>query len=236
MKRPIYLAAIVLAVAVTAGCKCNKKLPSATDAATAVNAALNDGDYDQFVEFIAFDVQAPVDTVKSEKSNFTQVLKTHHAPKVAEKGGVKSTMIKSATVTPAVKPVDKTAPAVAPTAQVEVTNTYNNDDTEDVAYDMVLVDNVWKVKVGPDKEVWKTKMPDGQRVGFKLRDEAHRDFYKERYGDDRDFIKDKDYDNKDVVKVKEDGEKEVTKIKDKKDAQVIKIKEDGEKEVIRVEK
>lgn len=226
MKKLLFLSLCASAL-VLAGCHGNNKKNTPSTAAKQYAENLKTGNCDGFVEYIYFDDAVPMDVQKQEKETYSKVIKSQAQPAMQAKGGLKDVQVVSENVAPDGK-----------TADVTLKHTYNNNDTENVTYNMVKDNNnVWKVKVGKDKEVWKTQLPDGRTETFKLKETDDKAVVKDHIeGESRDFVKVKETDNKEVLKVKEDGEKDVVKIKDKGDEIVVKEKENGQKTVKHIDK
>lgn len=217
---------MLCAIALVAFSSCKSKTKSASVAAKEYTDHLKNGNYDEFVEVIAFDNCVPAQEIPQHKAEASQVMKTKAHKAIQDKGGIKDTKI-----------VKEEVASDGKNAEVIVEHIYNNGDVENVSYDLILdEENNWKVKMGHDREVWKTHLADGSKVAFKLKEDAHREILKEDIDGERDFVKEIDTDRRHVEKVKEDGEKEVVKVIEKKDETVIKTKEDGHREVTKVEK
>lgn len=220
MKNLIYLSLAILTVIGFSGCKKDKKTPTAVVETYVDN--LKDRNYDVLVEMMYCEDPFIYDELQREPERYSDMLKTNVEQHTAKKGGIKKTQVVSEKVSPDGKQ-----------AEVVVRKEYNEGIAEDITYNLLNVNDDWKVKMSPHKEVWKTKMADGTHVSFKLKDFEHKEVVKEHIGDERDFVKDIHTDNKHVVKVKEDGDKDVIKVKEKKNETVIKEKHDGHKEVRR---
>lgn len=230
---------ILCALGLASFASCNKaKKATPGEMAKQHHENLMNRDYDSYVDCICYrEFLLPEDfesskennelIVQEEKASNSKVLREQLDPILDEKGGIKEVGIKSETVAPDGKSAD-----------VVLVNVYNNGDIEELDYHMILDegDQLWKIKMGPHKEVWKVHTSDGQRESFKLKDFDNKDVVKINEDGDRDFIKEKDGDRRDVSKIKVDGEKTVVKIIDKEDEVVIKEKVDGEKTVTRIEK
>ncbi len=196
---------------------------------------LSKGDYDAFVDIIAF--EKPEASAKPEvKKIHASALKTIHKPSVDEKGGIKEVAVTSEKVAPDGK-----------SAEVVLTNTYNNGAVETVSYAMIYVEPIWKVKVNDNKEVW-TATSEGDKEVVKIRDGAERDFVKTNDDGEKQFIKEitkrdgqveiiKTLENgerhKEVFKELEDGNREVEKLKDGDGKTVLKDIDDKEKETLK---
>ena len=214
------------AMAVVSFGSCNKNKTKKASAAAIEHAQhLQDGNYELFIEQCVFSPDVTPMEVNAEKANFKKAMREQVHPVIQSKGGIKATKVVSEKVSDDGK-----------AATVTLNHEYNNGQNEDVVYDMVLVDDLWKINMDNHREVWRTRTADNQPLVIKLKEDDHREILKERIGDERDFVKVKEGENKEVVKVKEDGEKDVVKVKEKADGDVVvKEKHDGEKEVVKVE-
>ena len=221
MKKVTVLMICALGVAAFSGCNSKKTVG---EIAKSHHENLKNQDYTAYVETIYWDEMPPA-VVSAEKSRNAEILKVKAQPAIEARGGIKEVAVKSENVAPDGK-----------AANVVLTNTYNNGDKEDIHYAMILDEDVWKVKMGPDREVWKTVLADGTHESFKLKETENREIWKAHLGDERDFVKEIDGENRHVEKIKVDGEKEVVKVIEKEDEIVIKEKENGEKEVTRIPK
>ncbi|MCD8186560.1 MAG: hypothetical protein LUD68_09030 [Rikenellaceae bacterium] len=227
MKKVTVLLMCAIGLVALSSCKsCNRtKTTSAAEVARAQHERLMNQDYVGYVETIYLEEALPPAVVSQERARHAQILRNHVQPNVQSKGGVRHVTVKSERMAPDNR-----------SAQVVLTSTYNNGDVEDIAYDMIMDGDAWKVKTGRDKEVWKA-VSNGHEYTVKLKDNDYKDFVKvHEDGSSRDFVKDIETDRRDVHKEKVDGEKEVTKVIEKENEIVIKHKEDGEREVTRIPK
>ncbi len=230
MKKFVYLAVICAAVAALASCKEKKTEKTAALAAKEYTESLLNGDYDGFVDLVVFAEPTPGTTtvpVKPEvKKVHSSTLKAIHQPSVDEKGGVKSVAVAS----------EKVAPDGL-SANVKLTNTYNNGEIEYIDYEMIYVEPVWKVKVNKNKEVWTATDINGDKEVIKIKEGANRDFVKTNDDGERQFVKEivKRDGQVEVVKILENGEhyKEVVKILEEGDRLIEKEKDDAGKTVIK---
>ena len=232
-KVTVLLGICVLGLAVLSSCNSKK---SAGQTAKAHHEKLQNQNYAGYVDAIYVEEDLlPAGITADQKDQHTQAMKQQHAqilkqkvqPAIDAKGGIKDVTVKSEKVASNGK-----------TADVVLTNTYNNGDKEDLVYTLVYDEpsKEWKVKMGRDKEVWKTVLADGTHESFKLKETDDREVWKAHLGDERDFVKEIDGANRQVEKVKVDGEKEVHKVIEKEDEIVVKDKVNGEKEVTRIPK
>ncbi len=233
MRKLIYLGTCALALVLFANCKSDKS-SSPGEVAKAHTESLVKGDYDRFVEGIVFvePVSGTVKTAKpaplprEQKVQHAAAVKKHIEPVVKAKGGVKDVAVATEKVT-----------ADGKNAQVSVKTTYNNGDVEHMDYDLVKVDDAWRLGTGGhEREVMRRRTAEGTREVLKLKESPHKEVLKAHEEGIRDFIKEKENEHKEVLKTKVDGHKEVLKDKEKKNEEVIKVKEDGHKEVTRIKK
>ncbi|MDR1756255.1 MAG: hypothetical protein LBR65_04745 [Culturomica sp.] len=232
MRKLIYVGICALALVLFANCKSNKKASPGVVARTQTEN-LAKGNYDVFVEGIVFEEPVPgtMHTTVSkpvtpeQKVHHVAAVKKHIEPVVKAKGGVKKVAVATEKVAPDGK-----------NAQVSVKTTYNNGDVEHMDYDLVKVNDDWKLRSGHERDVMRRRTAEGNLEVLKLKESPHKEVLKAHEEGIRDFIKEKETEHKEVLKTKVDGEKEVVKDKEKKHEEVIKIKEDGHKEVIRIPK
>lgn len=222
MKKVFYLTLVIAAV-VFAGCKDNKT-KNAGQVAKQHMEHLKAGNYDRFVECMAFDVSMPVEEVQAQKAAYKKALHHRIDPVVAEKGGLSE-----------VKVISEKASPDGTRATVELENTYNNGQKEKYTTDLVWVGDEWKLDMDKHREVWHTKTADGRDLTLKLKDYDDREIFKEKIeGEGKEVVKFIDENGKEIIKVKADGEKMVEKVKDGAEKKVMKIKEDGNKVVDKV--
>ncbi len=202
---------------------CKPKVKKAADVAVEHSNLLKDGKYDLFVEEFHFEPVVPAEQVTAEKEAYKKAYKEQVHPVIASKGGLKSSKVVSEAVADDGK-----------TATVVLTHEYNNGQAEDVPYDMVLVDDTWKLADGHLREVWRTESPEGEPVILKLKESGHKDVVKEFVDGEHDFVKEIHEDGKEVIKVREGEDRDVVKVKEHDDGTVV-VKEihDGHREVTR---
>ena len=191
MKKLLCITICLTAVAVLASCK--PKVPAtAGEAAKIYTEHIMNDNYGAFVEAIAFTEPIKPEVSKVVHAIHAQQLRTVHHPNVVERGGIKEVRVISQRPAPDNK-----------TADVVLTNTYNNGVIETVNYAMINDDVAWKIRITPNKEVWRATHSDGSHEVIKIRE-----------GHQRDFIKEKDHGEKHFVKdiVKHNGEVEVIKV------------------------
>lgn len=229
-KVTILLLCIIASVAVIS---CKKEGKKAGEYAKEYAKHIHDGNYDKFVEHIVYidEIEPATATGHThrkaieDKDINAKNLKDKVDPYIQSRGGLKNLNYIAETITKDGKE-----------ATVTLQNEYNDGSVENVICDMIFVEDVWKIKVGHNKEVWRTTLADGTPVSVTLKETEHKEVFKDHVGDEREFEKIKDTDDKYVEKEKADGHKDVLKLKDKEDEIVIKEKHDGEKEVTKIEK
>lgn len=220
MKKFFVVALCALAFVGFESCKKSKK---AADVAIEHSNLLRDGKYDLFVEEFHFEPAVPADQVAADKETLKKAYTEQVHPVIASKGGLKKAKV-----------VKETVADDGKTAQVVVSHEYGNGQAEEVPYDMVLVDDNWKLADGHFREVWHTETPEGEPVVIKLKESPHKDVVKEFVDGEHDFVKEIHEDGKEVIKVREGEERDVVKVKEREDGTVV-VKEihDGEREVTR---
>ncbi|MDR0661497.1 MAG: DUF4878 domain-containing protein [Prevotellaceae bacterium] len=167
MKRMIFLLMPLLVV--RAMSSCSKKHKTASESAKEYTERIKNNDYDGFIEYVYID-EIPVATpntkkdvnssdVKAMKVQHVKALKSNVEPHIQKNEGLKNITVKSENVASDGK-----------SANATLNHEYNNGQTEDVTYDLVLMDDVRKVNAGKNREVWKTKLADGTNVSFTLKE------------------------------------------------------------------
>jgi hypothetical protein len=178
MKNLIRLAMCVTAIVVFTDC-CNKAKISPAEAAKNYAEHIMNGNYEAFVEeAIVVEPAVRPEEISQQKADYTKAIKKNIHPEIRQKGGIREVNVTSENIAPDRK-----------YAEVAVKQHYNNGETEDIIYAMVLDDRAWKLRLGHDKEVWLTKTPDGQRVVIKLKDSDHKEFIKVKEDDRKEFEK-----------------------------------------------
>lgn len=170
---------------------CKSKAKKAAEVAVEHAKMLKDGNYDLFVEEFYFHPVVPVEQVAAEKEVYKKAMKEQVHPVIAAKGGLQKSKVVSETVTPD-----------GQNATVVVNHEYGNGQTEDMTYDLVQVDDTWKLADGNLREVWHTQTPEGEPLTIKLKETPHKDVVKENVEGEHDFVKEI-----------HDGHREVTRTK-----------------------
>lgn len=203
MKKLFIPAILALAVVAFTNCDRNNN-NSAGVAAREYSEHIRDGRYDRLVDRMVADNDFDAQEMRRDSRRYSDMLRNNVDEHVRRHGGIKN-----------VKVVSQNVAKDGNTANVVVRHDYNDGVAEDINYDLRKIDNEWKVKMGPNKEVWRTQLADGTHVSFKLKENDGKEVFKQHVGDERDFIKVKESEDGDrhVLKVKHDGDKEVTHIK-----------------------
>lgn len=221
MKKFFVLTLCALAFVGFEGCKTKAK--KAADVAAEHAKMLKDGNYDLFVEEFHFEPVIPVEEVAAEKEVYKAAMKEKVHPVMTAKGGLKKSKVVSETVSDDGK-----------SAEVVLNHEFNNGQTEDQTYNLVQVDDTWKLADGHLREVWHTETPEGEPLIIKLKETPHKDVMKEYVDGEHNFVKEIHEDNKEVIKVREGDERDVTKVKERHDGTIVEKEiHDGHREVTR---
>ena len=97
---------------------------------------------------------------------------------------------------------------------VEIHNYYMNGEIREVRQDMLLTENLWKIKNRNHKQIWYAADRNSRKdIVVKLKGNDYKSFAKVKVDGDKAFLKDIDPVNrrKHVAKIKENGEKHVAK-------------------------
>lgn len=127
MKKVLYFGLFVMALLLTVAC--SPSSPSA--AAKKYSEYLKSGNYDKFVEGIAF---KDTETAETSKVALIAMLEEKASKEFDKKGGIKDIEIISEEISEDGK-----------TAKVVLKQTYGNGDSEEGNYDMVKQDGKWKM-------------------------------------------------------------------------------------------
>lgn len=230
MKKSLYLAVCLVAVAALGSCNNKKAATTAGEAAKQYADYLKNDKYDAFVEAIVFtEPVAPAAkpaVQKAVKSEHAKQLRTVHHPNVTERGGVKEIRI-----------VSETPSADSTSYHVVLTNHYNNGIVETMNYHMVNDNNIWKIRETPYKEIWKATIGDGHVETIKIRSGHDRDFIKEKDNGEKQFVKDiiKRDGQVEIIKTLQNGERhrEVIKHLDEGNREIDKLKIDSDKDILK---
>ncbi len=221
MKKIFVLALCALAFVGFEGCK--SKAKKASEVAAEHAKMLKDGNYELFVEEFHFEPAMPAEHVEAEKAVYKQAMKEKVHPVMTAKGGLKKSKVVSETVSDD-----------GQNATVVMNHEYNNGQAEDATYELVMVDDTWKLRDGNLREVWNTHTPEGEPLQIKLKETEHKDVLKEFVDGEHDFVKEIHEDGKEVVKVREGEERDVVKVKERHDGTIVeKHIHNGEREVTR---
>ena len=132
MKKVIYFSLFVFALGFLTACSSG----SPAQAAKKYAEYMESGDYDKFVDGIAFSDTATEEEVKQQKEMILALLQEKGQKSMEEKGGLKKVEIISETIS-----------EDGNTAKVILKQTYGNGDTEDANYDMTKKDGRWKMVI-----------------------------------------------------------------------------------------
>lgn len=133
MKKIIYFSLFVFTLCIVTACSTSE---SAADAAKKYAEYVATGEYDKFMESIAFEDNATLQQVEERKNIMLTIFNDQVKKKVEEKGGIQQTQIASE-----VKSPDGT------TASVMIMQTYGDGSMENTKFDMVKKDGVWKISI-----------------------------------------------------------------------------------------
>ena len=122
MKKVFYFTMMVMAVFVMAACSSSPSTP---------------GDYENFVEGLAFDDSQDAAKVKEQKEALVSMLKEKVSKEYEKKGGIKDIEILSEQVA-----------EDGNTAVVKTKYTYGNGETEEGEQQMVKKDGKWLMSIG----------------------------------------------------------------------------------------
>ena len=129
MKKVFYFTMMVMAVFVMAACSSSPSTPG--DALKKYSGYLQSGDYENFVEGLAFDDS------KEQKEALVSMLKEKVSKEYEKKGGIKDIEILSEQVA-----------EDGNTAVVKAKYTYGNGETEEGEQQMVKKDGKWLMSIG----------------------------------------------------------------------------------------
>ena len=133
MRKCIYLSFVMLCVTLIVGCS-SGNTPGA--AAKKYAGYMQSGNYEKFVDGIAFSDEASAEDLKQAKDMYVAMFKEKGDKKLQEKGGIKSIEVASETIAEEGK-----------TAVVELSMTYGNGETDTDKVDMVLDNGNWKMSM-----------------------------------------------------------------------------------------
>ncbi len=131
MKKVIYLSLSVLCMLLIVACS-SGSTPSA--AAKKYVGYMQSGDYEKFVDGIAFPEEASAEELQQAKDMYVSMFKEKGDKELKEKGGIKNVEIVSETIAEDGK-----------TAVVEVKLIYGNGTEDTDEMDMVLDKGDWKI-------------------------------------------------------------------------------------------
>jgi len=134
MKKMLYLALAVMTVGLVASCSSGSSSPG--KAAKQYAEYMAKGDYDKFVNGIAFDEDATKEEIEEGKTMVKSLLTEKMKPALEEKGGMKSIEVLSEDISDD-----------GNSADVELKYTYGNGETEENEFNMVLVKGKWMMEM-----------------------------------------------------------------------------------------
>lgn len=135
MKKVFYFSVMVMAMFVMASCSSSPSTPS--DALKKYSQYLQSGDYEKFVEGLAFDESQEAAKVKEAKEQLASMLKEKVSKEYDKKGGIKDIEILSEQIA-----------EDGNTAVVKTKYTYGNGETEESEQQMVKKDGKWLMSMG----------------------------------------------------------------------------------------
>lgn len=135
MKKVFYFSVMVMAMFVMASCSSSPSTPG--DALKKYSQYLQSGDYEKFVEGLAFDESQEAAKVKEAKEQLASMLKEKVSKEYDKKGGIKDIEILSEQIA-----------EDGNTAVVKTKYTYGNGETEESEQQMVKKDGKWLMSMG----------------------------------------------------------------------------------------
>jgi len=136
MKKIITLVFAVIAAGVAVS-SCSLKASTPTEAAKQYFDYVAGGQYDKFVNAIAFPAEISGAELKEQKAAVKALMDEKVVPSLEEKGGLKSMEV-----------ISETLAADGMSAYIEALYTYGNGETSEEDMDLVLVDGRWLVDMG----------------------------------------------------------------------------------------
>ncbi len=135
MKKVFYFSMMVMAMFLMTACSSSPATPG--DALKKYSEFLQSGDYENFVEGLAFEENQDAAKVKEQKEALVAMLKEKVDKEYEKKGGIKDIEILSEEVA-----------EDGNTAVVKTRYTYGNGETEEGDQQMVKKDGKWLMSVG----------------------------------------------------------------------------------------
>lgn len=129
MKKVFYFGMLAIAILVMAACSSSN---NPGDALKKYGQYLQNGDYENFVEGLAFDGNQDAGKVKEQKEALVSILKEKVSKEYEKKGGIKDIEILSEQIA-----------EDGNTAVVKTRYTYGNGETEEEEQQMVKKDGKW---------------------------------------------------------------------------------------------
>lgn len=128
MKKVIYFSLMIMAIVVMASC--SQDTPG--KAAAKYCGYVQSGDFDKFVEGIAFDEKVTPEQAKEQKEGLSALFKEKVAKEFEKKGGLKNTEVISEEIS-----------EDGNSAKVKMKYTYGNGETEDQDMELIKKDGKW---------------------------------------------------------------------------------------------
>lgn len=128
MKKVFYFSLMIMAMVIMASC--SQDTPS--KAAAKYSGYIQSGDFDEFVEGIAFDEKVTPEQAKEQKETLSALLKEKAAKEFEKKGGLKSIEVLSEEVS-----------EDGNSAKVKMKYTYGNGETENQNMELIKKDGKW---------------------------------------------------------------------------------------------
>lgn len=135
MKKVFYLSLMVMAMFVMAACSSSPSTPG--DALKKYSEYLQKGDYEKFVDGLAFDESQDAAKIKEQKEALISMLKEKISKEYEKKGGIKDIEI-----------ISEQIAEDGNTAVVKTKYTYGNGETEEGDQQMVKKDGKWLMSIG----------------------------------------------------------------------------------------
>lgn len=133
MKKIIYFSLFVFTLSIVTACSISE---GPADAAKKYAEYVATGEYDKFMDSIAFDENATSQQVGEQKEIMLTIFNDQVKKKVEEKGGIQQTQIASEVKSPD-----------GNTASVMIIQTYGDGTMENTKFDMVKKDGIWKISI-----------------------------------------------------------------------------------------
>lgn len=132
MKKVIYFSLMIMAMVAMASCSQD----SPGKAATKYCGYIQSGDFDKFVEGIAFDEKVTPEQVKEQKEGLSALLKDKASKEFEKKGGLKNA-----------EAISEEISEDGNSAKVKMKYTYGNGETEDQGMELIKKDGKWMMSM-----------------------------------------------------------------------------------------